>query len=667
MTPEDIRQEIVIDALDLSPDGELVAYSRRSIEDDEYRTDLWAVPFGGGEPRRLTTGPGADTKPRFSPTGRMLAFLSDRENETAQLYVLPMDGGEAARLTSFPRGVTDLCWLPSEAGLAVLAHDDLSPWCSGERDLPGGPATQASACGPAAQASAGGPVRGQDRQPTARFPGRLGWREDGKGLLEHPTHVHLVTFGGEARRLTSGPWFASCLRVSPDGDRVAFLCDRRPEADLHPMPQVHAVAVEGGEPFLLTDLPGPVSRFSFDADGAVCCLAHGSPMPTDDDPPVLYRVAEAGRRHSAGPVASEVRPLTAGLDRFVDEEADLRDERAFLLADRGRVLPCQVLESKVEPLVEPELLPVAEQVVVAGGRAAAVMTLGRTTPTPDVYALDRAGPRPLTSAGRSWLPAVAVTAGELQVDAPGGAVQTFVFSPQQPADRPLATVLVIHGGPTWAWPLAPDLDTLMLVSAGYRVVRPNIRGSYDRGTEWVRALVGHWGEVDAEDCHAVLDHLVESGLSDPARLGCLGNSYGGFLTNWLVSTCDRFAAAVSQNGVTNQVSAFGNSDCGPQYDVGARLGDATSPEGVARLWQRSPLSQAANVHTPLLILQAEDDLRCPPADAEQLFVTLRWLQRPVQYVLYPGSSHGFAHDGRPDRRVDRARRYLAWFAQHMAP
>ena len=151
----------------------------------------------------------------------------------------------------------------------------------------------------------------------------------------------------------------------------------------------------------------------------------------------------------------------------------------------------------------------------------------------------------------------------------------------------------------------------------------------------MRPLRGDWGGVDADDCHAVLDALVERGLADPDRLGVIGLSYGGFVTNWLVGTSDRFRAAVSENGVANQVSAWANSDCGPDYCVSAELGDAVTADGVASLWRQSPLRHVDSIRTPLLILQAEEDLRCPAADAEQLFVALRWLRREVELVLYP--------------------------------
>jgi dipeptidyl aminopeptidase/acylaminoacyl peptidase len=139
------------------------------------------------------------------------------------------------------------------------------------------------------------------------------------------------------------------------------------------------------------------------------------------------------------------------------------------------------------------------------------------------------------------------------------------------------------------------------------------------------------------------------------------------MVNWLVGTSDRFAAAVSENGVTNQVSAWAGSDSGPDYCRLSLLGDPFTPEGIERLWRQSPLRHVANVHTPLLMLQGEADLRCPASDNEQFFIALRHLGRTVEYVLYPESYHTFGYSGRPDRRIDRMQRVLDWFDRYLQP
>jgi len=375
------------------------------------------------------------------------------------------------------------------------------------------------------------------------------------------------------------------------------------------------------------------------ADGEVICLAHEVPAPRDADPSLAFRLADGA---VVGGDRDAFAIHVAGAAHVVH-----RDGRELVALADGRTLAS---------------VAAAEPIAAAGARVAAVLTI--ETGAGDVYALEPGRrPRRLTRHGGDWVRRAIgppPDVDEVRIDG----ITTYVLSPPG-ATGARPTVLAIHGGPTWHWTPAVELGLLCLVAAGYRVALPNIRGSYGFGYDWVDALRGDWGGVDAADCHTVCDHLVASGAADAARLGCFGRSYGGFLVNWLVGTSQRFAAAVSECGVANNVSAYGQSDCGASYNRAAGLGEATSPDGVAQLWRQSPLRHAAAISTPLLLLQGEADLRCPADDAEQLFVALRWLGREVEYVLYPEGDHAYHRLGRPDRRADRHARLVGWFQRHM--
>ncbi|MDX6547983.1 MAG: hypothetical protein QOG33_1533 [Gaiellales bacterium] len=629
LSPADLLRERLIGSIDISRDGTLIAYSERRVDDGKDRNSLWLVPFAGGRPRRLTHGAWTDSRPRFSPDGRSLAFLSNRDNkDVTQLHLLPLDGGDATRLTTFTRGVTEAEWMPDGRALAVIALDDESHVLHGER---------------------------KDEPATVRVLRRLDWRMDGDGMLDHPRHVHIVPLAGRARRLTKGGWSASHLRPHPGGRSIGFLADRGADADIDPNQQVHVVDTTSGRVRQRSKLDGEVGRFSFDPDGGLVCVALDHRNPMSQDPWRIWKVAANGSGTC----------LTADLDRFAGQ-AETNDERLTVIPDAGREPAHRLTDDGLEPLVDPALNPCVSALAGAGERVAALMTLNEYD-GPDVYALEAgAPPRRLTAVGDSWLAGRArAVLEEIVVKGPAGLIRAFVLSPPGTAKRAMPTILHVHGGPTWAWPYAADATDHMLVGAGYRVVRPNIRGSNDSGREWIAALNGAWGDADAADCHAVLDHMVKAGMADPKRLGCYGNSYGGFMVNWLVGTSDRFAAAVSSNGVTNQVSAYAHCDVGYVYNVQEGLGDSLSPEGVKTLWRQSPLKNVANIHTPLMILQGESDLRCPPADNEQLFVALRMLGREVEYVLYPESQHAMASTARPDRRVDRMERVVGWFKKRM--
>ena len=196
------------------------------------------------------------------------------------------------------------------------------------------------------------------------------------------------------------------------------------------------------------------------------------------------------------------------------------------------------------------------------------------------------------------------------------------------------------------------------------MVLPNIRGSATYGRAWIRPQLGDWGGVDAADVHAALDHVIELGLADPDRLGVLGLSYGGFMVNWLVGTTDRFRAAVSENGVTNQVSDWANSDTGPEYDRASLLGDpfarghrqAVAPVPAApRREHPDPAADAPGRGGPALPApgqRAAVHRAAPPAADRGV--------RPL-----PGGVHIYSSSGRPDRRIDRQTRMLDWFDRYL--
>jgi dipeptidyl aminopeptidase/acylaminoacyl peptidase len=273
------------------------------------------------------------------------------------------------------------------------------------------------------------------------------------------------------------------------------------------------------------------------------------------------------------------------------------------------------------------------------------------------------GSRRLTRDGAAWQRQLAgVACEQVSIPGPAGPIRATLAAPRGSGRRALPLVLSIIGGPGSSWGPEPWLPDWALAVAGARVLMPDPRGSASYGRAWLEAIRGAWGGADADDQLACVDWAVGENIADPARLGVTGLSYGGFMTQWLISQSERFRAAVAANGVANQISAAANCDQGALWTQ--RLGWGRPPADHERLWQQSPLAHAERITTPLLMLQGEADLRCPPADNEQLFVALRALGRPVEYVLYPDESHLMQSIGRPDRRIDMLQRTESWFRAH---
>ena len=662
-TPETLRRQVVLEEHDLAPDGSFAVVSRRVVEGEDYMSSLWLVRVSTtgrvAAPRRLTRGPFRDTGPLISPDGRRVAFsreIPSDDDAPASLRVLDLDGGEPLTLPIGGLSVREIAWSPDGRQIAFTARADPQRFIVGPVPKTG--------------------------EPRARRVTTLDWRWDETGYVDRLRQVYVVPVAeaGRARCLTGVPGGTSDIAWRPDGRAIAFTADPREHADRQPRTSIWEVRLAGGvegEPREILALAGPVRAAAYSPDGRwIAGIGVDDADAFDDISPTLF-VGPADGSASAVALAPELdRPVGNWADTdltgwMMDSRPgpawDGPDAVVALVTDRGRTHPWRFPfdPASGRPAGTPVRLAqgdvMANTMAVGGGRVTVTATVG---PRPPELCLvtDGGEVRPVTTMGSSWIDGLAWPDMRV-VEAPGagGPIETWIASPAGSSDGPLPTIVDVHGGPLGAWTSAPSLEVVLLCARGYRVVLPNIRGSTSYGRDWITPQLGEWGGPDAEDVHAALDHVVALGLADAGRLGALGLSYGGFMVNWLVGTTDRFRGAVSENGVTNQVSAWAHSDSGPEYCRAARMGDATTPEGVEQLWRQSPLRNVASVRTPLLMLQSEADRRCPAADNEQLFVALRWMGREVEYVLYPEEFHVIQAIGRIDRRIDRMTRMLDWF------
>jgi dipeptidyl aminopeptidase/acylaminoacyl peptidase len=240
--------------------------------------------------------------------------------------------------------------------------------------------------------------------------------------------------------------------------------------------------------------------------------------------------------------------------------------------------------------------------------------------------------------------------------------ESFLIEPTRRGKRRPALVLDIHGGPhgwhpgtfTTTWAI-----TQTLAGAGYAVLLCNPRGSAGYGDEFLGACVEDWGGGDYDDLMAAVDRVIEDRVVDPGRVYVWGYSYGGFMTSWVVGHTSRFKAAVVGAPVIDQLSMIGTTDI-PQfaaYELGGLPWER--PEEYAK---RSPLTYAPDIHTPVLLLHQDGDLRCPIGQSDELFAALKLLGREVEYVRYPGGFHALGVA--PSHLVDRAERTAEWFDRH---
>ncbi len=647
ITIEDLYDLAVPEQPAISPDGERIVYALRTSDrqgDRDVRA-LWLVPTRDGEPHRLTHGP-ADTSPAWSPDGKRIAFLR-ADGGPAQVWLLPVDGGEAEQLTSLPLGAGRPVWSTDGSGLAFSA-----PFLPdvGEKS-----STDAS----------------ERRAQTPAVSDRLGFKADGAGLLgAMRSHVHLVEIEtGEVRRVTHGDWHAGEPSWSPDGGRIAFSAGRSQDADLTQSTAAWVVdaTARRAEPALVGPGEGMVNPVAWTADGEA--LVAVGRQDTKVGHARLLRLPLDG---------GETVELAADLDRNVMTGGPgypgalpelVEDGRAvsFCVRDRGCThLYVVDLDGGTPRCVVGGPAVNVSGATVSGGTAAVV--LGTATSYGEVAAVDLA----------TGAVTVRTQHGPDSVDlfvpqerkftlSDGTTVQGWVLrDPNRSGPQP--TLLDIHGGPHNAWNGAADSVHLyhqVLVSRGWTVLLLNPRASDGYGEAFFAATVAQWGTLDARDFLEPLDQLVAEQVADRERLAVSGYSYGGFMTCHLTSLDGRFAAAVTGGVVCDLASMAGSSDLG-HYLADHELGGLPwkSRDDYA---SRSPISRVEQVTTPTLVVQGNEDERCPVAQAEQWFTALREQGVASRLVLYPGASHLFIITGQPSHRADWNQRVVDWLEEYAVP
>jgi dipeptidyl aminopeptidase/acylaminoacyl peptidase len=249
-------------------------------------------------------------------------------------------------------------------------------------------------------------------------------------------------------------------------------------------------------------------------------------------------------------------------------------------------------------------------------------------------------------------------AGEVGVE-----IEGLLMTPHG-AERPLATIVCVHGGPTWNWGAYfsdSEPNAVLLSSAGYACLLPNPRGSIGRGHGFAQGVIGDGGGIDYRDVMAGVDHCIAEGIADPARLGISGLSYGGYMAGWAVGQTDRFGAAVAMSVVSNYVSFHLTSEVW-WYDQSILKGAWNDP--TSQYVERSPVTFAHRCTTPTLIIQGAEDRCTPVGQAEELYHAIAASGAEVELVVYPREGHVPVER---EHALDAIRRTQAWFDRHLRP
>ncbi|MEL5955264.1 serine hydrolase [Streptomyces sp. CLV115] len=621
----------------LSPDGSRIAYVLRTADREEDRNldALWMVATKSGEARQLTRG-NADAAPKWAPDGARLAFLRAQDGPP-QVWFLPAAGGEAEQVTTLPLGAGAPVWSPDGSKIAFCAATDLA----------------ATVEAPAANA----PIVAE----------RLNYKSDGPGLLKTlRSHLHVLDVAtGEVRQLTFGDWHAGEPAWSPDGTHVAFTAAQDDDADLtfRSASYILDVTERSSEPRLVGSAEGMAGTVGWTADGTALLVVGRTDTATGHLGLMRVPLDCGDPVNLAASLDRNVVPGGPGYPGVLPQLTAAGDVVLFAIRDRG----CSHLYEADLAGGEPRPVLTGTDNVVSGmslvGDQAAIV-LATADSFGEIAVLDRAtGSLDVRTQHGAAVSEAELFSGEARefTISDGTVVQGWLIrDPERTGAQPL--LIDIHGGPHNAWNGAADSIHLYhqaLAERGWAVLLLNPRASDGYGEAFYTATVGAWGHADAADFLEPIDQLVAEGLADPDRLAVTGYSYGGFMTCYLTSRDDRFAAAVAGGVVSDLTSLAGTSDGGHVLAVNELSGVSTS-----NYEKSSPHSQVDQVRTPTLILQGAEDIRCPIGQAEQWFTALRERDVPSRLVLYPGGAHLFLLNGPPSHRVDYNRRVVEWVEQY---
>ncbi|HEV2738381.1 MAG TPA: S9 family peptidase [Candidatus Elarobacter sp.] len=646
LTLEALRQSVSVREPQISPDGKRVVYVRGAgdYKADVEKTELVLVDVASGARRVLTQDRDDVSNPTWSPDGTRIAFLAaPGKDQPPEIYVLSLDGGDAKRITHAAGALQGVAWRPDGRALAYILRD---PPPSAAKPSPSPSPGASPAPSPAAT-----PKPSPSPSPTPKGYAEAFTVTDEHYLtraLARPAHLWIVDADGtNPRQITRGPASDGTVAWTRDGTTVAVL--RQPDAVFAHFTKAQTVLVD-----VATGNARPLRAGTVDGGGAI------SPDGT--------RIAVTAPRHGSVYLHSDVavRRLSDGadvgssvaLDRNVRWQ-DWLDDRTVLVgaADGVRTYLWRMpLDGGAPARYDLGDVDFGEDATVA--KDGTIAFVGRLQDRPaEIYAMHRNAKPVAVSDENAWARGYAMARSD-RVDWTSDGMPVdgvLTYPPNYAAGKQYPLVLVIHGGPVATSTRTFSALPQMLAAHGYLVLQPNYRGSDNSGDAFLQAIVGPVTSGPGRDNLAGVEAVKKLGIVDPARIGVSGWSGGGLQTSWLIGHATFWRAALSGAAVDDWFEQATLADISEEFAT-VFLGGVTpwTPEGRAKYRAESPITYAADVKTPTLILTDAGDQRVPISQSFAFYRALQAHHVPVRMMEFPRNGHN------PTDPVDREARIRIW-------
>jgi len=627
----------------ISPDGRSIVFvvSRPNLEQDRSDRELVLIDIATGAQQVLTYERKEVGSPRWSPNGDRLAFVAaDGTGKDAkpQVFVLPMTGGEARKITDALNGIEQLAWRPDGKEIAYVTSDEPE----NKKEI--------------------------EKHHDAFEAGDNDFLATEAAL---PSHIWILPAeGGKARRLTSGAWSlpksappsspASPISWSPDGKWLLFTRQEYPQQGDADLTTLQVLNAETGEIRKLTKHDKFESFGLFSPDGSHVAYWY----PRDGDPNNENEILVTQTTGGDGSDA------TRSIDHDLMRAIWMPDGNSLLVGGHDGTqtsLWVQPLAGAAKKLplgdISPSWLFWVDAFV---GRKGEIAFTGSTPTQPsELYYIAPANdkPRRLTDFNREIASLALGKAERFEWKGPDGFQEDGVlfYPPDFQKDHKYPLVLIIHGGPQASTTTQFSFLPQLMATHGFVVFSPNYRGSDNLGNAYQRAIWNDAGDGPGRDVIAGIDALKKRSFIDTSKIGVTGWSYGGYMTSWLIGHYQIWKAAVAGAPVTDLYDEYNLAD----GNVSARYSFKGSPymgENLKDYRAQSPITYAAQMKTPTLILHDTGDARVTVTQGYSLYHALKDNGVPVKFIVYPVAGH---FPGDPVRAMDVDRRWVEWMDQYL--
>lgn len=630
----------------LSPNGSQVAFTVQRIDMDKNTRPrhIWLVGVDGGTPRQITFD-GNNYRPRWSPDGRQLAFISTRGG-SAQIWISDAGGSSARQVTRLATEADGLVWTPDGKNLVFIS--EVYPDCPD------------AACN----------ERRIEDEKTSKVKARIytsllyrHW-----DTWQGPRRKHLFVIpadGGAARDLTPGPFDVPPFSlggpddyaISPDSAELCFAMNADPSPALSTNTDLYVVPLEGGETRKVTDNPAADNSPAYSPDGRYIAYRAQTKAGFESD---RWRLMLLDRSTGIS------NALTEGFARSINSVTWAADSKRlfFTAEDRGRQAVHMIpVSGGATRAVVSGSSHVDDPQLSADSKTMVYLENSGSKPT-EIYRANSAGgtPVPLTRLNDDLLGAYHLSPLEEMWVEGADRAQVHAFIVKPPSFRTgekYPVLFLIHGGPQGAWGESWSYrwNPQVFAAAGFVVVMPNPRGSTGYGQKFTEEVSGDWGGKVYDDIMAVVERVERLPYTDPERMAAAGGSFGGYMVNWMLGHTSKFKAFVSHAGVFDLRSMGGETEelWFTKWEFGGMPWE--TPE-IHEKW--SPSNFVKDFKTPTLVIHGELDYRVPYGQGLQLFTALQMQKAPSKLLVFPDEGHWIL---KPQNTALWYRTFLDWVTE----